>query len=285
MPPLPRHRAALAALALLVWTPIAAEAACSEVVPASAIQDALGRAEQALVDLDIPTFKQEVGQAEQLLPCVGERMAPPLVASFHRFWGLRAFGERDPLAKRSFAAARHIEPAYRFSETLVPTGNPILSEYVAIDPKHRSTVPVPPPARGHLLFDGTEGLDRPSDWPVVVQHVDPDGVQFTAYLRPDSAMPAYALAVDAVVEPPVAQGSTLDLRRPLLVGTGSAVLMTSVLYGLALRGKARFHDVDRNPVPDGDLAGLRARTNGLVVASAITASLAVGGGVTLAMTW
>lgn len=248
---------------------------------AHALQDALDRAETALTELDVDAFRRGVQEAEALLPCVQDRLPPALIAEFHRFWGLRAFGDRDPLAAAAFAAARRLEPSYRFPETLIPTGNPVLNEYTRLDPGERAVVAVEPPARGALLFDGQESTERPAEWPVVVQHLTGSGVDFTAFLLPDRPLPDYLTLSEA----PPPQIQVRSYRKPLLIGTASAMALTGVLYGVALHGHARYVDTERNPLPDDVLPGLRTRTNALVVVSAVTATAAVGGGVALALTW
>lgn len=278
------HTIRLALLGVLLSPAAHAVPSCEPITTPDDIQDALDRAETALTDLDIEGFQRNVRDAEALLPCVGTRLSSPVIADFHRFWALRAFGVRDPLARQAFAAARSLEPGYRFPETLIPSGNPVLQEYIAVDPGASSTERVDAPADGVLLFDGRSTLERPIDRPVVVQLATDLGVNFTAYVLPDMPLPTYVALREAPpgTPPSVARGSP---RIPLLVGTSAAAVLTGTLYGVALAGQARYKDLDRDPVPDVALPGLRARTNALVVASAATATATVGAGVALALAW
>lgn len=260
--------------------PRAAGASCDRDVPKAEVLDRLDRAETALLELDVEGFRARMAEAEALLPCVRERLEPSVVAELHRLWGLRAFGDRDPLAPAAFAAARRLEPAYRFPETLIPTGSPVLEAYAALDPSERATTPLPPPARGELLVDGRPELERPADWPVLVQHLDPESAGFTAWLMPGSPVPAYDTAGPLAARDP---GARRRLR--LAAGAGSALVVGGVLYGFALHGHARYLDVDHRPVADDRLPGLRARTNALVVASAVSTLAAAGAGVAVAMSW
>lgn len=255
--------------------PQAAGATCDRGVPVSEVLDALDAAETALLALDVEGFRAGLARAEAILPCVRDRLEPSVIAEVHRLWGLRAFGDRDPLAPAAFAAARRLEPAWRFPEALIPTGSPVLEAYTALDPSDRATLPLDPPAHGELLVDGRAQLERPQDWPVLVQHLTPEGVGFTAYLRPGAPLPAYE----------VARPLAATRRNRLAVGAGSALLLGGALYGLALHGHARYLDVEDRPVPDYRLPGLRTRTNALVVASAVTTLAAAGTGVAVAMAW
>lgn len=270
----------LAACPLLALLPQAAAATCDRGVPVDEVLDALDAAETALLALDVDAFRARLEQAEAILPCVRERLEPSVVAEVHRLWGLRAFGERDPLASAAFAAARRLEPAGRFPEALIPTGSPVLEAYTAIDPSARATVPLDRPAQGELLVDGRPELERPRDWPVLVQHLHPEGLGFTAYLRPGAPLPAYEIERRPLGATPAARR-----RGRLVAGAGSALLVGGALYGLALHGHARYLDVERRPVPDHRLPGLRTRTNALVVASAVSTVAAAGTGVAVAMAW
>ena len=121
-------------------------------------------------------FKGATDQLDAAVPCLSEPLPPGLVAEVHRTKGIRAFGERDSAgAQQMFAAARTIEPGFRFPYNLIPDGNPIRDAYLALDLGARTTEELPPPGRGDLRFDGYTSRARPTSWPTVVQHVQADG--------------------------------------------------------------------------------------------------------------
>ena len=66
------------------------------------------------------------------------------------------------------------------------------------------------------------------------------------------------------------------------VGLG---VVSAGLYGVALAEQARYKDTVNEPVPYDELEGLRRTTNGLVVASALGATAAVGTGVAVVIAW
>ena len=67
------------------------------------------------------------------------------------------------------------------------------------------------------------------------------------------------------------------LRVPLLATAGGTAAVSAVLYGLAVTESYRFNDPS---TPCDELGGIRDRTNLLVVGSGITASVALGAGIT-----
>lgn len=265
-----------------------ARAGCAEPSSAADLQRHLDEAESALGAVDTEQFKAQVLQAETALVCIDELLPTYQIADFHRVYGLRAVGARDDIAERAFAAARRLEPRYRFPETLVPSGSPILDAYERAPLDGRTTERVPPPADGMLFFDGAESLDRPTSWPTLVQHRASDGsAAFTAYLRPGEPLPTYeAIPRPPDTHEPAARGLAAHPDAVPFVIAGSATgLATAIVYGIALQQQGRYKDATNNPVPDSELPALRSRTNALVAVSGLTFAATVGAGVAVAIKW
>ena len=279
-PRVPESRTLILAIGLFFATfsqPVWA-ADCPETFTALQLEDQLGAAETALASLDLSLFKSNLDSAERMVPCLSERAVPSLAASYHRFYGLRAVGDRDPIADKAFAAAKFIEPNYSFSTSLIPVGNPIRKIYDEVSIENRATESIEAPNGGSIYMDGTRSLKRPTEWPVFVQWVQNDTVHFSRYLLPGNPIPTYDLASDVVIpkrEPSI----------PLVAVSGGAAVLSGALYTVALINQGRYKQVGPNSVPDKDLPGLRRTTNSLVVVSGISAAAAVGTGVAVVATW
>ena len=181
------------------------------------------------------------------------------------------------IGDKAFAAARYLEPGYEFSRSLIPDGNPIRNAFDGVSFEDRAVEQLEPTGGGSIYIDGNRSLARPTDWPAFVQWVENDTVHFTTYLLPGSQVPKYTLASEVLVD-------KKEPSIPLVVVSGSAALLSGVLYTVALANQGRYKNLD-NPVLDPDLSGLRKTTNGLVVVSGISAAAAVGTGVAVVATW
>lgn len=279
----------LAVAVLVALLPSRARAQdCAAPTSTADVETSLAEAEAKFTNLDMDGFRRAVDQAFVALPCVREPVPRHLAASLHRWRGLRAYVDRDPdTSTRAFAAARSIEPSWTFPESLVPPGNPVLTDYAAIDPATGRLEPVPAPNDGTLYFDGRAGVERPASFPTVFQRLDGAGaVVTTRYLMPGDALPAYpprpAGVAAADPAPLPEQAPTAErhpLRVPFVVGATAGVLGSGACYVLARRSSASYYG--RDPVitdPD-TLAGLRSRTNTLTVAAAVAGAAGVGLGV------
>lgn len=275
-----RHPAAAAIVASMLFASASdALAACPAPSSLTDFEAVMGEAEAALSRLDVGTFKALIEGAETMLPCLDKPVPTRLAANYHRVYGIRAYGNRDPIAARAFAAARHLEPAYQFSKSLLPEGNPIRTEYEKTAYTERATEPLDRPETGAIYVDGVPSAERPISWPAVVQWVDgTDAVRFTDYLLPGEALPQYPVYVPPEIPDPKPPGG-------LIAATVVAGLGSGALYGVALAQEARYKDTENNPVPDENLDSLRRTTNTLVIASAVTATAAVGMGVTVVVAW
>ena len=247
--------------------------------PLQQAEAVLGDAEAALSQLDVERFKLLLSTADAILPCIEVPVPTRLAANYHRVYGIDAVARRDPIAPRAFAAAKWLEPEYQFSKSLLNEGNPIREKYDAASAAQRATEPVERPETGAIYVDGAPSDNRPISWPAIVQWVDgTDQVQWTQYVLPGQNLPAYPGWTEAA--PPE--------RKPpagLIAATAGAGVASAALYGVATLQEARYKDTVKNPVPDDKLNNLRRSTNTLVVASAVTATTAVGMGVAVVVAW
>jgi hypothetical protein len=263
----------------------------------------LKAAEDAYANLDVDGFTLSLDEATLALPCVTDVVTPAVSAEYLRMLGIRYFVERAPAkSDLAFAAARTLEPAYVFPDTLILPGHAIRAHYAAMDLANVHLSTVPPPRTGSLLFDGKPGTARP-DVPVIVQVLDAKGaVVVTKVVLPDDPLPPYepsapiasatfsgGAAPDPVPPPtvnPLAAVSPTpsqpsrhsSARLPLLVGAGGAAVGSGILYALAAGSAADFAAWHEDDTLDA-LDARRTRTNTLVVASAGAGVLAVAGGV------
>jgi len=275
---------------MIWWMAMAWGADCPEPTRTSQVRSALDEAYAQLEALDIEGFKGATDALDAVLPCLSEALPPRVVAEIHRTKGIRAFGERDPMAEQMFAAARTIEPGYRFPTTLVPEGNPIRSTYQSVDISTAPREAVPRPGQGDLRIDGYSSTQRPTAWPTLVQYLTPEGsVGFTAYLAPDEPIPDYPLVAAPSPQPtlpmplpeplpapvpPTPQPTTgPSAKIPLLVAAGVTGVGAGVAYGLAGAGQRRFKDP---ATPDADLDALRGQTNTLVLVGAFGGVATIG---------
>lgn len=266
-------------VALLAVGPAHAE--CTGPTTNAALVEALDTASLAFARLDIPVFQEDAARAREILDCLGEPISRPTAASWHRMHGIALFLERNsPAARRSFAAARSIEPAYTFPSDVVPEGNPLLEDYTALDPDIGPFELVAAPKVGAVRLDGSGSLNRSRGRPVIYQVIDGRGaVVQTALLDGEDAMPALP---ENLSGGPSSNGDDKVPKErkgpsvPLLVGAGVGVLAAGGLYaGSAASRSAYFEETQVS-----ELDGRRATTNALAVGSGVSAAVAVGLGTT-----
>ena len=258
-----------------------AGAACEGRVPTSEIYANIEAANAAFADLDIEGFRARVAEVAGDLPCVRDPVDGHLSAEVHRLLGLRAAAEDDRIrAKEAFAAARSIEPDYRFPEHVIPPGSPVLEVYTALPLDSRRTTAVPTPAEGRLHFDGRPTVARPSGWPTLLQIYDAQGaVKQTEYLLPSDPMPAYPVPIEVPPPPPP---PPRPARVPLLAAAGTAVIATGAMSIAGLATTARYNDLS---TPDERLPTLRRRSNALAWAAGGGLVVSVALGAAVVVTW
>jgi len=275
------------ALACLLLGPVAQaqDVACDAPTDTAQLSRLLADAELAFTRLDIDAFNASTDALNKQVPCLQEQMPRSLAAEIHRYVGLKAVLSRDfDSAAMAFAAARSVEPQYRFPASLVPDGNPIHDVYSQFDMEAASDEEVPPPAQGQLKFDGTVGVARSTSWPTIVQLVDDEGsVTATVYVYPGDIMPSYPPRVAGepapdpfAIAPPPPRETKSGPNVPLLATAGGAIALSGVFAGLAASSEATFWN---ESTPDSELPGLRGRINTFVALSAVTGTVAVGSGV------
>ena len=252
----------------------------------AAVEIALTEAEAAFAGLDIEGFLAQSEAVRELLPCLVEPASAALAAHVLRVEGVRAFGERSVDAVRWFAAARAIDPVYRYSDSIAPQGSPLLDDYYAMEVAAGGEAPLPAPLTGVVRVDGVDGAPRPTAWPALVQWIDGDGrVAWTVLVRHGEPLPVYPLAPAPLVAAEAGAAApvvTAARGRWLGVGAGAAAVATAGLYAGAALTRRTWNDP---ATPDAQLDALKARTNGLVVASGVTGAVAVGLGVGVAARW
>lgn len=206
---------------VLFWLPFAVAATSDCTAPRSLaeLRDSNAFAERAWGE-DAAVFDEAAAALEPTLACVIEVIPPTEAARVHRLRGLLAFRKRDlQAATAAFAAARELDPEYRFPEALVPEGNPVDTLYrnARAATELRS---FDAPKRGWTLrLNGAEAAARNEATPAVIQVVDPVGrVQSGAWIAEHAALPAY---------PTWREG----LRTPLVVAGLSAVAVGAGLWG------------------------------------------------------
>lgn len=263
-------------LLFLLLSGLARAQECAVKTTTTEIERSLEAAEAAYIALNPDALDEAVAQARAQLVCLGEELPRTIASRTHRVIGLGSYGVDDEAARRSFAAARGIEPGYRFPAAIAVEGNPLHDVYMSVDLATGTYETVPAPA-GRVTFDGRDTAERPMSWPTIVQVFDVTGVLVeTAYLSPADPMPSYPLRpVDPDPDP---AGPRLSLKlppnRPLLLGAGGAVLAGGALYTAAVLSERAYADPNVDPA---NIDALRARTNGLVVGTW------VGGGAAVAL--
>jgi hypothetical protein len=198
-----------------------AAAACPTTWPAATLNERLAAAEAAYSALDTEGFQRAVEDTKLMLPCSSTLIDPALAARYHRIEALRLFVQgHEAEATESLAAAKVLEPEYRFPAEMFDASHAFRVQYDAQRSTEGKTVSVPPARKGAVAFDGVRSRRRPVERATVVQILDEHDVPAsTTYLTSGAAMPAYS------------QGSPSQV--PLLIGAGLSVAASAVLYGLA----------------------------------------------------
>ncbi len=174
------------------------------------LDETLASAERAW-GADADAFSAATADVESTLRCLVEPLPSADAAWVHRLEGLAAFARRDMgAATAAFAAARAIEPEYRFPEALVAPGNPVDTLYrnaLTAD----TAVRLPAPRAGwSVKLDGAPGTSRITERPVVAQVIDPVGrVSAGAWVPVNGALPSYPTAGAALRAPLLITGATL----------------------------------------------------------------------------
>ncbi|MEZ4317546.1 MAG: hypothetical protein R3F61_08575 [Myxococcota bacterium] len=231
--------------------------------------------------VDVEGFTEAVTAIDAATTCLGESVTRSNAAAMHRMHGLAAFLERDEAASRqSFAAARTIEPAYTFPTAVVPEGNPVLEQYIAIDPAAGAKVTLPFPSDGTVKLDGSSRLERNPRLPVLFQRIDASGaVTQTVLVAGGAETPTYP----AGKEPQEKKGPS-GPNLPLLAAGVGTVAVAGGVYGGAWATNRAFYKERDGDRDEERLTSLRSTANTLVITSATLSVVGIGlGGTSFAL--
>lgn len=160
---------------LFLWTlgTLALAQDCPGRTSAAEVGQTLERAIEDFGDLDLESYGERIDNATVKLRCIGEPVPTRLAAAYHRAVGLRAFTARDEVeAGNRFAAARRVQPGFRFPETLVPPSSPIADLYEQVDIAKLQRRAFPASDLGTFWIDGERTDVRVEPLPAIVQLVD-----------------------------------------------------------------------------------------------------------------
>lgn len=255
------RRALLAVLTVALAPPASAQE-CLRRSEGAEVEQKLRDAGAAFVELDIPAFQLAVQQAGLLVPCLDDSVTPTLAAHTHRMKGVQLFTDgHTERAVPALAAARALEPSYRFPTEMFPEGHDLRVSYEGLGGEGVPTTRLPRPRDGVLSIDGTPGRRVPDGHPYVFQLHSEDGVVLqTAYVSLGEAPPRFPFI------PPA--------RDALWVTSAASAGAAAALYGGAWVSRAQFYG--DAPSDRRDLEQARARTNGMFAASVVLSSAAVG---------
>jgi len=258
-------------------------------VSTDALAATIGDATGAFAGLDIEGFEAQAEMVWRQLPCVSEPLTPLDVADVYKLRALDAFLDQDEeVVSDSLEAALDAAPGYSLPASIAPEGHPLQVAFDAAataSPASRSDLPVPNEAR--LLVDGQPVLTRPDGRAVLLQLLTIDGaVAWTSLVDDGEPVPAYETLSDEFREKYLSEAKVIRVRprRPveLVVASSVAIVGAGAMYGLSRSSRATFFDPQ---TPYEDLAGLRARTNGLQTAAVLTGVAGLGLGATAVVTW
>lgn len=266
--------------------------ACDQPVDTAELQAVMEQAEAAYGALDLAGFTSATDQLRAELPCLSDPIARPVAAHLHRMQGLRAFVDQESEhAKLAFAAARAIQPSYRFPETFIPTGNPVLVVYDAVPLTMGTTDTAPALADdGYWGFDGRSSDQRPENWPTVAQRFDGSGgVADTAYLWPGDPLPLPDGAL-APVPPPLPTPDPASTPAPassggspvLLGAAASTALVAGVVYYAAWRANRNFY---AEGISDAEIQDHYGKARKRTALAGGVGAVSLGLGLGAALTW
>lgn len=271
------------ALTLLLWALRPAQAAdCPEPQHLDDFEASARAGERAFAGMDLPGLSRARLAALEALPCLVDRVNPPVAADFHRMMAMAAFTQGDEQQVRAeFHAARRLDPGYAIPAQVAPAGHPltVLYDSAVDDPLlSRALEPVIPPLGGSAAVDGAESGLRAVGLSAIVQTFDAQGaLQQTIFLMPGDPTPAFGPL-------PLEAAQRRRRRISLGIGAGAAAVAGVGLYAGGLITERQFNDL-RAPVDDPELRALRVRNNALLTGAAGAGALAMGLGGALVILW
>ena len=237
---------------------------CERIFSVDDVEAILEFASDTWASLDAQGFLASTARLQEAVPCLEAPLSGRQAAEILRWEALGAFMERDAEgAARWFASARLVDPYFRFPSHVVPAGNPLSEVYDASADLSGAFSELRPPADGALQLNGRLSLQRPDDWPVIVQITDSNSkLTYTGLLMPGDPMPDYAAAPEGANLNVKYDSQPIPLHKALhysAVGTGA---VSVVLWAAGVSAKSSFNNTT-DPVPFNELSGTRARANTL----------------------
>lgn len=262
---------------------------CPEPITSTELAARVSEASARFAGLDVVGFESTSEAVWSLLPCVDEPLGPLAVADLYQVRALDAFlAQDDPAVALAMGSLRGAVPTYRLSTAVAPKGHPLRVAFdAAADAPAPPTEKLPVPAEARLLVDGQPLLARPTDRAVIVQRLTEEGeVTFTALLEQGEEVPEYPSLDESYREAYLSEAKVIRVRqrRPieLVVASGLALGGATAMYALSRDARSTFLDPETEI---DELAGLRARTNGLQTAAVLTGVAGAGLGVVAAVSW
>lgn len=259
--------------ALILLPALAAAAPCAEPTLLDDFEAHARAGERAFASMDLPGLTRARQEALHGLPCLGERVTPPVAAEFHRMMAMAAFTQGDERQVRAeFHAARRLDPGHQIPAHVAPAGHPLTTLYDAAvdDPEEgRALEAVIPPAGGSAAVDGADNGLRAVGLSAIIQTFGPSGaLEQTVFVMPADPTPAFGPL-------PLELAQRKRRRVVLASAAGAAGLVGAGLWAGGLITEAQFDDLD-DPVDDQELRALRVRNNALLTGAYSAAALGVG---------
>lgn len=272
-------------------------ASCEKTSDNEALTRGVDLAIEAFTAMEDDRFSSARKAVLAAVPCVSEPINPEVAAAVHRIRGLNAFLDDDSLtAQLYFAAARSIDPSYRFPESVAPEGHPLAQDYLALDTTADRTEALPELTSGSFFINGKRTRERSSSYPALFQLVDgQDRVVKTDFLAAKADLPIDASLIVSKAPAPAPVPSpnpTPPTKKkggpniPLLIGAG---VLGAAAGGLVVGNRlsygsynSHYDGLDASASPQ-DIAKydrLRGTTNVLAFSAIGTGVAAVGIGVT-----
>lgn len=292
----PAHALSLLGLSALLAFPSTATADnCSTPYSARNLVSDLTAMSSALRSLDEAAFKTTGARVETNLVCIDTPVTVAVYAKAYRLLGVTHFlaGEQES-AQAWFRTALEVQPAFEWDINELPLGHPLRAVYegqrepAASEKVARSSAPPAVPDGQELRVDGrrvTElraTLDRPHV--VTLVNVAENSLRGAWLIEgnafPDSLIGGVADADDRRGRRGDDSGYQAEsiervrppLKTPLIVLGGALIAGGAGVYGASFATAQKFESATTTE----DLEHYRGVTNGLVVASALTAALGLG---------
>lgn len=274
----------------MLWS--MAAVACDTHFTTVELRNASNRAQAALDRLKVDAYEAQVSDIEAGIPCLTTPVTSDTAARIYFLHAARAHIRREPGELYSFMLAYRDLSERPPPAPLAPQGHPIHTAWVragTATPTRRELLPVP--MQGHLLFDGVDSLERPTERPVIAQFLRADGsVEWSRML-----LPSDPLTYEAGPESSRAayETSVMIPGRPRPIGWLMATGGLTVLAGTAATLSGLNHAFNE---PTCGTAGeelcegvevkrWRRQTNGLTSAAVGFGVGAIGAGVVTAWRW